>query len=282
MFNHGETLKTAFIRERFSRAARLLACLLGALAAAAPAADAASLFAAMKRGGVAFKVVRPPAPGAKKRLLFQSVAIPATPAARAAPWFWNAVGAELSAARPDRLRRVIGELGEELGRRYPGRGRIATAQRILAAHGADLRRESRLRDVSLPLLLSVIAVESGGRSDAVSPAGARGLMQLMPATAARFGVSDPFDPAQNIRGGAAYLDVLLREFGEDELLALAAYNAGEGAVRKHGGVPPFPETRAYVPLVLAEFRGLRLLCDNSPQDAREACGGPVPAAFQPF
>jgi soluble lytic murein transglycosylase-like protein len=96
------------------------------------------------------------------------------------------------------------------------------------------------------LVNAVIAVESGYRANAVSPRNAQGLMQLIPATAARFGVADPFDPAQNIRGGMMYLRFLLRLFDGDVTLAFAAYNAGEGAVIEHGGVPPYPETRLYV------------------------------------
>ena len=103
------------------------------------------------------------------------------------------------------------------------------------------------------LVLAVMAVESAGRADAVSRAGAAGLMQLMPATAARFGVSDRLAPAESIRGGVAYLDWLMGRFGGDPILALAAYNAGEGAVDDNGGVPPYSETRAYVPKVLAAW-----------------------------
>lgn len=107
------------------------------------------------------------------------------------------------------------------------------------------------------LLRAVIAVESGYNARAVSRAGAQGLMQLMPATARRYGVRNVFDPAQNIQGGARYLRDLLDRFGQDKELALAAYNAGEGAVERHGRqVPPFAETRRYVPRVLGIYRAL--------------------------
>ncbi len=96
------------------------------------------------------------------------------------------------------------------------------------------------------LALAIIAVESGFRPDAVSPRNAQGLMQLIPDTARRFGVVDAFDPESNVRGGMAYLRWLLVRFNNDVRLVAAAYNAGENAVRRHGGVPPFPETRAYV------------------------------------
>jgi soluble lytic murein transglycosylase-like protein len=107
------------------------------------------------------------------------------------------------------------------------------------------------------LLRAVIVVESGFNSHAVSKRGAVGLMQLMPATATRFGVSNPYDPRQNIHAGARYLKFLIDRFGKDIRLALAAYNAGEEAVDRNGGqIPPFTETMAYVPRVLKIYRML--------------------------
>ena len=105
------------------------------------------------------------------------------------------------------------------------------------------------------LVLAVVAVESGFRPQAVSPKGAQGLMQLMPATAASLGVEDAFDPAQNLDGGARHLGELLTLYGGDVVRALAAYNAGAGAVERHRGVPPYRETRAYVKKVLERYRG---------------------------
>src|SRR6202142_738812 len=107
------------------------------------------------------------------------------------------------------------------------------------------------------LLRAVIVVESGFNSRAVSKRGAVGLMQLMPATASRYGVSNPFDPKQNVRAGARYLKFLIDRFGQDIRLALAAYNAGEEAVDRNGGrIPPFAETMAYVPRVMKIYRML--------------------------
>lgn len=98
-----------------------------------------------------------------------------------------------------------------------------------------------------PLLVdSVIRVESNYNPNAVSSAGAMGLMQLIPSTARRFGVSNTFHPAQNIEGGVRYLKYLMELYGGDERLALAAYNAGEGAVAKYKGIPPYRETQNYV------------------------------------
>src|SRR6202012_3897934 len=107
------------------------------------------------------------------------------------------------------------------------------------------------------LLRAVIVVESGFNSRAVSKRGAVGLMQLMPATATRFGVSNPFDARQNVHAGARYLKFLIDRFGHDVRLALAAYNAGEDAVERNGGqIPPFSETMAYVPRVMKIYRML--------------------------
>lgn len=103
------------------------------------------------------------------------------------------------------------------------------------------------------LLASVVKAESGGNTHAVSRAGAQGLMQLMPGTAAQLGVTDTFRADQNIGGGTAYLDQLLTRYRENIALALAAYNAGPAAVDKYHGVPPFAETRAYVARVIREF-----------------------------
>jgi len=107
------------------------------------------------------------------------------------------------------------------------------------------------------LVLAVVQVESGFRPAAVSRKGARGLMQLMPGTAAELGVADAFDPEQNLDGGARHLGSLIARYQGDLVKALAAYNAGEGAVERHRGVPPFVETRAYVKNVLRRYEAGR-------------------------
>jgi soluble lytic murein transglycosylase-like protein len=103
------------------------------------------------------------------------------------------------------------------------------------------------------LLASVVRAESAGQVRAVSRTGARGLMQLMPGTASAMGVEDSFKAEENIAGGTAYLDELLTRYHDDVALALAAYNAGPGAVDKYHGVPPYRETREYVARVIREF-----------------------------
>jgi soluble lytic murein transglycosylase-like protein len=120
-----------------------------------------------------------------------------------------------------------------------------------------IERAATSAAVEANLLRAVIVVESGFNSHAVSKRGAVGLMQLMPATASRFGVSNRYDPTENIHGGAMYLKFLMNRFGHDMRLALAAYNAGEEAVDRNGGqIPPFSETMAYVPRVLKIYRML--------------------------
>lgn len=119
-----------------------------------------------------------------------------------------------------------------------------TVREIAENHGVD----PRLVDL-------VIRVESGYDPHAVSPRGARGVMQLMPETAREYRVADVFDPIQNIRGGVRYLADLLRRFGSNLGLALAAYNAGPETVDRYGGVPPFRETRRYVDAILSLYSG---------------------------
>ena len=118
--------------------------------------------------------------------------------------------------------------------------------------GGIIDAAARRHGVDPDLVHAVIAVESGYRATAQSPAGAQGLMQLMPGTQREFGVVDAFDPRQNVDAGVAYLRRLTDEFGT--VVALAAYNAGPGAARRYNGIPPYEETRAYLQAVLARNR----------------------------
>ena len=144
-------------------------------------------------------------------------------------------------------------------------------QKIAETYGTDILKATIGTEVSPALVLAVIGIESAGRPDAVSHAGAQGLMQLIPATAERFGVADSTNPAQNIKGGVAYLDWLMKRFDRDPLMVLAAYNAGEGAVDANAGIPPYPETRDYVPKVLAAWQVAQGLCQTPPEIFSDPC-----------
>lgn len=149
--------------------------------------------------------------------------------------------------------------------------RRAAPQPALADLDKALEQVAAQQALPAGLLRSVIKVESNYNARAVSPKGAMGLMQLIPATAQRFGVADVFNPIDNLEGGARYLRHLLDLYG-DYPLALAAYNAGESAVARYGGIPPFPETRDYVALVKRA---------HEQAQRAEAARAPEPAPAQP-
>jgi len=186
-------------------------------------------------------------------------------------WFWAGISPALDASAPNRL-----EVAEQLLNNPPNGNsmnfpRMQNLQAVAERYGRDILGATVGTRVSPALVLAVIGVESAGRVDAVSSAGASGLMQLMPATAERFGVTDRSDPVQNIKGGVAYLDWLMKEFNYDPILVLAAYNAGENAVRRNGGVPEYAETRGYVPKVIAAWTVARGLCTTPPELATDGC-----------
>lgn len=118
-----------------------------------------------------------------------------------------------------------------------------------------IREASEYYSIPFELLLALVKVESNFNAQAISRKGAIGLVQLMPETAAELGVTDLFDPRQNVFAGARYLRMLINEFEGQVALALAAYNAGAGSVRRAGGIPAIQETQAYVPAVLSAYRG---------------------------
>jgi soluble lytic murein transglycosylase-like protein len=124
-------------------------------------------------------------------------------------------------------------------------------------YDAFIREAATLYQIPEALVRAVIRVESDFDPRAVSPANARGLMQMIPETAERMMVTDVFDPRQNIFGGVRYLRVLANTFNGDLALTVAAYNAGEGAVMRHGGIPPYPETQDYVVRVVGYYRQYR-------------------------
>ncbi|MEZ4338212.1 MAG: transglycosylase SLT domain-containing protein [Planctomycetota bacterium] len=122
-------------------------------------------------------------------------------------------------------------------------------------YDAYIREAAALYRLPESFVRAIIRVESDYNPQVVSHAGACGLMQLMPATAARMGVTDVFDPRQNILGGTRYLRILANQFNGDLVLTIAAYNAGEGAVLRHRGIPPYEETQRYVRRVLRHYYG---------------------------
>jgi soluble lytic murein transglycosylase-like protein len=136
---------------------------------------------------------------------------------------------------------------------YTGKPLLHVADKIL--YDRMVNKIARTYGLESALLHAVITVESRYSPKAVSRKGAAGLMQLMPETAKRYGVADPLDPLQNLRGGARYLRYLLKKYNNDRNLALAAYNAGEASVAKYGNrIPPYPETTNYVPRVMGYYR----------------------------
>ncbi|MGP6086428.1 lytic transglycosylase domain-containing protein [Antarctobacter jejuensis] len=243
-----------------------------------------------------FKRVKPPSGGVKKRITVQiapranpAVAPPLPKAPKPKPglqeavalapgvemgayaWYWQQVAPEASKTGPGRLGPALASLAKGPAGQSVGAPRLQGLQEIASAYGVDLLRETVGTRVSPALALAVIAVESAGKARAESGAGAQGLMQLMPDTAARFGVADSLDPTQNIRGGVAFLDFLMEKFDGDPILVLAGYNAGENSIGKHGGVPPYAETRDYVPKVLAAFQVARGLCMTPPELVSDGC-----------
>lgn len=186
-------------------------------------------------------------------------------------WFWQQISPAIQPAGPARWSQALRAVAQARAQGNPVFNAAPRVARIVREWGPILTREAARRNISLPLLIAVIAVESGGNPRAISPKGAGGLMQLMPFTARRFGVNNSLAPAQNVRGGARYLSWLLKRFDEDPVLALAGYNAGEGAVEKHGGVPPYRETRDYVPKVAAAFAAASRFCTAPSSGARGAC-----------
>lgn len=144
---------------------------------------------------------------------------------------------------------------EEIARYSSDPDPIAPAAQAEAAKSTSqiVREASETHGVDSDFIRSVIKQESAGNAHAVSPAGARGLMQLMPGTASQLGVNDSFSPEQNVHGGTRYLRELLERYNGDAVKALAAYNAGPKAVDRYRGIPPYRETRQYVQRVILDY-----------------------------
>jgi soluble lytic murein transglycosylase-like protein len=196
--------------------------------------------------------------------------VPVAPAGAHYDWFWNAVPVALDAA-DGRYPLAMATLTQGPNGASVTAPRLQTMQGLAQNYGTDILKATVGTNVSPALVLAVMGIESGGKADAVSSAGALGLMQLIPDTAKRFGVTDATDPLQNIKGGVAYLNFLMNTFNRDPVMVLAAYNAGEGAVKANGGVPPYAETRDYVPKVLAAWQVAQGLCLSPPELVSDPC-----------
>jgi soluble lytic murein transglycosylase-like protein len=217
------------------------------------------------------KVDPDPDHGLEEPKVADNAAEPPGPApASSYDWYWDTVPTGIE-AKSDRFDLALATLSQGPGGTVVRAPRLQHLQNVSEQYGKDILRATLDTNVSPALVLAVIGIESAGNPEAVSQAGAVGLMQLIPATAERFGVSDSTDPVQNIKGGVAYLDWLLKEFDYDPVLVLAAYNAGEGAVRENGGVPPYAETRDYVPKVLAAWQVAQGLCVSPPMLVTDPC-----------
>ena len=192
-------------------------------------------------------------------------------------WFWQAVAPERDQVA-GRFDLALAQLSRGPEGAAVAAPRLQQMQALAARYGTEILKATIGTQVSPALVLAVMGIESAGQVKAQSRAGAIGLMQLMPATAVRFGVSDATDPAQNIKGGVAYLDFLMSSFNRDPVMVLAAYNAGEGAVAANNGVPPFAETRDYVPKVLAAWQVAQGLCLTPPELVSDPCVFKVIAA----
>ncbi|MFY0596557.1 MAG: lytic transglycosylase domain-containing protein [Cognatishimia sp.] len=239
------------------------------------------------------KRIKPPASGATGRIKVQieeranpavppvigapTAVIPATadtvaaPAESLYPWFWDVFPANGAETGPGRLEDAAELVSAPSGKGSLTPPRLQAMQDIVSRYGRDILLATIGTEVSPAIVLAVIYTESAGQELAESTAGAIGLMQLMPATMERFGVADATVAADNIKGGAAFLDVLLKRYDGDPILALAAYNAGEGAVRDHEGVPPYPETLNYVPRVISAYTVARGLCTLPPLLPSDPC-----------
>jgi soluble lytic murein transglycosylase-like protein len=233
------------------RSALTLTAALAVIAAACPYARAAEHVTL--RNGAEFDCLRQEPAGDRVRLYLIPTA-PASPSAQATPDDPGYI--EVSAASVLRVETIPDPPAPKPAAATPALP--SNTPFTPTAMNQMLDRAGAQHNIDADLLASIVHAESAGNPRAVSRAGARGLMQLMPATASTLGVHNSFAPEENISGGTAYLDQLLTRYHDDIRLAVAAYNAGPAAVDRYHGIPPYAETRAYVARVVREFNRRKL------------------------
>ena len=182
-------------------------------------------------------------------------------------WFWERISPHAADGHPGRWEEVLA-LVEAHG---PDAATEARVRQVVRRWWRLMRRSAERHDISMALVAAVVSVESAGNPRAISAKGAGGLMQLMPGTARRLGVRNSLAPVPNLRGGTRYLAALIERFRGDVVLALAAYNSGPLTVERYRGVPPFAETRAYVPAVAQAYLAALAHCVEPVRDIRVAC-----------
>jgi hypothetical protein len=228
-----------------------------------------------------FRLVKPPLKGTKKLITIQlqspntspKVAITSVPGdgIDLTEWFWRDVSPDLAAAGPGRFKVAAAQLLKKPPGYDMNMPSLERLRQISQSFGTDILLATIGKKISPALVLAMIGVQSLGHAEVATNKGTVGLMQITPQTAARFGVSNPFDPAENIRAGVFYLASLLEIYNGDPILALAAFNAGEGGLKASDGVPPVAETRAYVPRIIAAFQMARALCLTPPELFSDGC-----------
>lgn len=194
-------------------------------------------------------------------------------------WYWDLVPTSRDESA-DHYSLAMASLSNGPGGAMVPGPRLQYLQDMAVKYGIEILKATVGTKVSPALVLAVIGMDGARRPDAPGAEAAVGLMKLSSATADRFGVTDAGDPVQSIKGAIAYLDRLMVQFDHDPLLVLAAYNAGEAAVMANKGVPPYPETRAWVPKALAAWQVAQGLCMTSPELMSDPCVFRVLAAGQ--
>lgn len=186
-------------------------------------------------------------------------------------WFWTEAMPTAASDRDGLAPGLVRYIDDRRARGLPVWGNARAGNGIYKRFREAIDKAAHETGLSWAVITSVITIESAGVATATSPKGAMGLMQLMPATAARFGVEKAYDPFENISGGARYFAELLKLHNGDFVLALASYNAGEGAVDKYQGVPPYNETRDYVAKFFSIYAATKTFCADEQVDPAVSC-----------